>query len=115
MAAQTTALTEYSTVGNTRTSMLSTHLSTKAALCIEKRSNISSKSRVIEKKFTLVHGVDDSNGEVLAEKLAFEAVVRVPMYMDDATVMTAAKAAFLDIVNGDEFAASITNAGWLKT
>lgn len=114
MAAQTTALTEFSTVGNLRTSMLSTHLVTKPALCVEKRSNVSSNSRVSEYKFTLIHGVLDSASAVLPEKLVLEASCRVPIYMADATVKAAAIAAFKDIVNGDEFSNSINTAGWLK-
>lgn len=114
MAAQTTALTEFSTLGNTRTSLLATHVVTKPALVIEKRSNVSQNSRVAEYEFSLVYGADDANGAVLPEKLVHRVTVRVPIYMDDATVKAAALAALKDIVNGDEFASSINTMGWLK-
>lgn len=114
MAAQTTALTEFSTLGNTRTSLLATHAVTKPALVIEKRSNVTQNSRIAEYEFALVYGVDDASGAVLPEKLVHRVNVRVPLYMDDATVKAAALAALKDIVNGDEFASSITKMGWLK-
>lgn len=114
MAAMTTALTEFSTLGNSRTSLLSTHLVTKPALVIEKRSSVSQNSRIAEYEFSIVHGVDDANGEVLSEKLVFKGSVRVPIYMDDATVKAAALAAFRDIVAGDEFANSVNTQSWLS-
>lgn len=114
MAAQTTALTEFSTLGNSRTSLLAAHVVTKPALCIEKRSSVSQNSRVAEYEFSLIYGVNDASNAVLPEKLVLKCSVRVPIYMDDATVKTAAIAALRDIVAGDEFGVSINTQGWLK-
>lgn len=112
MAAMTTALTEFSQNGNSRTSTLSGHTAIKPQLVIEKRRVAAGNSTTVESTITVHYATEDSDGEVLTSKVVFEATVKYPL-LAQSTDITAALAVFRDIVAGDEFANTVTTQEWL--
>lgn len=112
MAAMTTALTEFSTSGNSRTTTLSGHTAVKPKLVIEKRRVPEGNQTMIEYSFKVVLATEDDDGAILSSKVTFEAIVRHPVLGQSAEV-AAALAFFTDIVSGDEFANSVTTQSWL--
>lgn len=113
MAAMTTVLTEFSDSGNSRTYTTANHTTAKPCLVIQKRKVPSGSQTVQEVSFSVVHATEDTNGAILPSKVVFEAIHRSPIDGDAADV-TAAKAIFLDIVAGDEFANTVTTQEWLS-
>jgi hypothetical protein len=67
---------------------------------------------MIEYSCKVVHATEDADGEVLSQKVSFEAVARYPTLGDD-TDTTAALAIFRDIIAGDEFGNSVSTQEWL--
>lgn len=112
MAAMTTALTEFSTMGNSRTSTLSGHTSVVPKIVIEKRRVPEGNQTMAEYSVKVVYATLDAESQVLSQKVSFEAVVRYPV-QGTAQDITDALAVFRDIVAGDEFGASVTTQNWL--
>lgn len=112
MAAMTTALTEFSNSGNSRTSTTAGHTAAKPKLVIEKRRVPEGNQTMIEQVVKVIHATEDDSGVVLSQKIAFEATVRYPLLGQSADV-TAALAVFKDIMSGDEFANSVGTQEWL--
>lgn len=112
MAAMTTALTEFSQSGNSRTSTTSGHTSVSPKLVIEKRRVPEGNQTMIEYSCKVVHATVDADGLTLSQKVSFEAAVRYPVAGQAADV-TAALAVFRDIIAGDEFANSTNTQEWL--
>lgn len=112
MAVMTTVLTEFANNGNSRTSSLAGHTAVKPRLVIEKRRVPEGNQTVIEYSAKVVYATVDDDGAVLSSKVTMEAVVRHPLLGQSADV-AAALAIFADIVNGDEFANSITTQEWM--
>lgn len=113
MAAMTTVLTEFSQSGNSRTSTLSGHTAVKPYLVIEKRRVPEGNQTMVEYSCKIVKATEDDDGEVLANKVSFEAVCRYPVLGQSADV-TAALAVLIDIVGGDEYANSTSTQEWLS-
>lgn len=112
MAAMTTALTEFSDSGNSRTYTQAAHTVQEPKLVIQKRRVPSGNQTVAESTFSVVNATTDVDGAVLSEKVMFSAVCRTPIAGDAADV-TAALATFRDIVAGDEFGNMVTTQEWL--
>jgi hypothetical protein len=112
MAGQSTALTEFSSSGNSRTSTTSGHTVSKPKLVIERRRVPSGKQVVSEYSFTVLQATEDADGNVLEPKVQFVATVKQPINGDSADV-AAALVIFRDIVAGDEFGNSVTTSEWL--
>lgn len=113
MAAQSTTLTQFSTLGNSRTSTIAGHTSTKPKLVIEKRSVPSQNANGnIEYSFKVLEATEDADGNVLTSKVTFEAIVRYPVLGQSAEI-AAGLAVFRDIVAGDEFGNSVLTQMWL--
>jgi len=112
MAAMTTVLTEFSNNGNSRTSTLNGHTAAMPKLVIEKRKVPEGNQTMIEYSAKVIVATVDENGIVLSQKVAFEANGRYPMAGQASDVSTAL-AFFKDIVNGDEFANSVSTQEWL--
>lgn len=112
MASMTTVLTEFSTMGNSRTSTTSGHTVVKPKLVIEKRRVPEGNQTMAEYSCKVVHATEDANGEILSNKVSFETVVRYPVLGASADV-TAALAIIRDIIAGDEFANSVTTGEFL--
>jgi hypothetical protein len=112
MAAMTTALTEFSTSGNSRTSTLLNHTAVKPKLLIEKRRVPEGNQTVAEYSFKIVEATTDAAEAILTNKVSFEAIVRYPV-LGDSSDVTAALSIFSDVVSGDEFANSVSTQEWL--
>lgn len=112
MAAMTTVLTEFANNGNSRTSTTAGHTAVKPKLVIEKRRVPEGNQVIAEYSVKVVHATEDAANLILSNKVSFEAVVRYPV-AGAADDVTAAKTIFADIVNSDEFAASVVSQGWL--
>jgi len=113
MAAMSTALTEFSDNGNTRTYTYTGHTAQKPKLVIQRRRVPSGSQVVLEDAFRVIEATEDANGDVLAEKVSFEAVVRRPIN-GTGTEVTSALAIFRDIVAGDEFGVTVSTQNWLS-
>jgi hypothetical protein len=112
MAAMTTALTEFSNNGNSRTSTLSGHTASLPKLLIEKRRVPGGNQSILEYSFKVVESTTDSADVILTSKVSFEAVVRYPIN-GTASDVTDALAIFRDVIAGDEFGNSVTTQEWL--
>lgn len=112
MAAMTTALTEFSTSGNSRTCTLSGHTAIAPKIVIEKRRVPEGNQTMAEYSFKALYATEDADGMVLSQKVSFEAIVRYPV-LGTATDITTLLAVFRDIIAGDEFANSVGTQEWL--
>lgn len=112
MAAMTTVLTEFSNNGNSRTSTYPGHTALVPKLVIEKRRVPEGNQSVAEYSCKVICATEDGEGNVLSQKVSFEAVVRYPL-LGTSSDITAALAVFRDIIAGDEFGVSVTTQGWL--
>jgi len=113
MAAMTTALTEFSDNGNSRTYTYTGHTAQDPRLVIQKRKVPSGNQTVIEDTITVLSGTEDASGNPLSSRVTFQAVVRRPIDGVSADV-TAALAIFRDIVAGDEFGNTVSTQEYLK-
>jgi len=112
MAAMTTALTEFSDNGDSRTYTQAAHTVQQPLLVIQKRKVPSGNQTVAETTVNVVNATTDVDNAVLSQKILFSAVVRYPI-AGDATDVTAALATFRDIVAGDEFANAVSTQEYL--
>lgn len=112
MAGMTTALVEFSTNGNSRTSTTPGHTALLPKLVIEKRRVPEGNQVVAEYSVRVVHATKDASDAILKEKVSFETTVRYPLQGAAADV-TNALTIFRDIIMGDEFASSVITQGWL--
>lgn len=113
MAAMSTALTEFSTMGDSRTYTLAAHTVQKPRLVLQKRKVPQGAQSVGSSSIAIIYATEDSEGAVLDSKVVFEVNVRYPIQGDAADV-TAALAVLKDIVAGDEFANTVTTQEYLK-
>lgn len=113
MAAMSTALTEFSDNGNSRTYTYTGHTAAKPQLVLQKRRVPSGNQKVLEDTVTVLDATEDDDGFVLAQKVSFSVVVRRPIDGQAADV-TAALAVFRDIVAGDEFANTVDTQEFLS-
>lgn len=112
MAAMTTALTEFSDNGNTRTYTYTGHTATEPRLVLQKRKVSTGATSVIEDTVTVLSSTEDSDGEILASKVAIEVKVRRPVNGISADV-DAALVIARDIWAGDEFTNTVGTQEWL--
>lgn len=112
MAGMSTALTEFSNNGNSRTSTTTGHTAIRPKLVIEKRVVAEGKKTLAESSVKVVHATVDAEGLPVRDKVAFEALIKTPI-AGSATDVTNALAIFRDIVASDEFGAMVTTQNWL--
>lgn len=112
MAGMSTALTEFSNNGNSRTSTVTGHTAVKPKLVIEKRRVPEGNQVVSEYSAKVVYATEDAEGLILSNKVSFEAIVRFPI-AGTASDTTAALAVFRDIIQSDDFTNSVNTQGWL--
>lgn len=105
MAAMTTALTEVTTSGNKRTYTYAAHTLTKPALVLTTQRIPSGNEKVAEFQFSVVRATEDSDADVLDQKIYIEGRVRRPIAGIQAD-FDAALVIARDIFAGDEFANS---------
>jgi hypothetical protein len=113
MAAMSTALTEFSTNGNSRTSTLSGHTVLRPKIVIEKRKVAGPGSRKAEYSFSVVYATEDANSEVLPEKVNMSCTVSIPLYGQSSDV-AAVLAVLRDVIAGDEFGNSVDTQEFLS-
>jgi len=112
MAAMTTALTEFSDNGNSRTYTYTGHTAVDPRLVLQRRKVAAGTTSVIEDTITVLSGTEDADANPLAAKVRFSATVSRPINGVAADV-TAALAIFRDIVAGDEFGNTVSTQEWL--
>jgi len=113
MAVITTALTEYSDNGNSRTYSVAGHTAVQPYLVIEKRVAPASQEGSTEFSFRIVKGTTDVDGAVIAPRQSAEVIVRRP-YQGDTDDATAVLALLREIVASDEFAASVETLNFFE-
>lgn len=113
MAAMSTALTELTAIGNSRTYYYTGHTAQKPKLVIQRKRVPTGNQKIAEDSCKVVVATTDASSAILAEKISFEAIVRRPIDGLAADV-TAALATFRDVVAGDEFGSVVTAQNWLK-
>lgn len=113
MAAMTTALTEFSDSGNSRTYTYTGYTAAEPRLVIQKRKLASGSTSVIEDTVSVVSSTEDAAGEILSSKVLFEMKVRRPLNGLAADV-TAALAIARDVIAGDEFTNTVSTQEWLS-
>lgn len=113
MAAMSTALTEFSTIGDSRTWVTSTHTTGKPRIVVQKRRVPQGNQTVAETTVSVIHATVDTAGAVLPQKVSFSATFRQPLDGASADV-TAALAIFRDIIAGDEYGTAVTTQKFLN-
>lgn len=113
MAAQSTALTEFSTNGDSRTYTTAGHTTSNPKLVIQKRKVPSGAQVVSEVSMAVVHATEDADALVLPQKVSMQVVVRYPILSDD-TAVADALVILRDIVAGDEFGNAVTTQEFLS-
>lgn len=112
MAAMTTALTEFSDNGDSRTYTQVGHTVGKPQLVIQKRKVAQGNQTVAETSISVISATEDAAGDALPSKVVFQAVIKSPITGIAADV-TAMLAVFRDIVAGDEFSNAVTTQEYL--
>lgn len=114
MAGLTTALTEFSTTGDSRTYTVPGHTAAKPRIVTQKRKVPAGAQSVAENTITVIRGTADSTGAVLPARVSLGVVSRFPVNGTEAD-MTAALVVFRDLVNSDEFTATVLSQNYLKS
>lgn len=112
MAAMTTALTEFSTIGDSRTYTLSGHTVQSPRVVVQKRKVPVGNQVMSESTVSVVYATTDSNSDPLTNKINFTATVRYPI-SGKSTDVDAVLAIFRDIIAGDEFANTVDTQEFL--
>lgn len=112
MAAMTTALTEFSSNGNSKTYTYTGHTAVEPRLVIQRRRVATGATSVIEDTLSVISSTEDANGDLLSSKVGFSATARRPVN-GIAGDVTSALAIFRDIVASDEFGAMVTGQTWV--
>jgi len=113
MAAQLTALTEFSNIGNSRTYTLAAHTVSKPQVVIQKRKVPVGNKVVAQDDVFVSIATVNSLGETLPQRVAFHISVTRPIGHDAADVQ-AALVVIRDIIAGDEFANTVLTQEYLK-
>lgn len=113
MAAFTTTLDDYQTLGDLKSYTISGHTALDPYLLIQKRKAPSSPNANLESTLAVVKQTRDSDLAVVPARVMFEAKVKYPK-LGNATDVTAALAVFRDFVASDEFGAMVTNQSWVQ-
>lgn len=112
MAVMATSLTEFSSMGNSRTSSLSGHTALKPKLVIQKRKVPTTSNSVAENDIRIVFGTEDAAGSPLVQKIQLSVNTRIPV-SGNAVDASAALVILRDIVASDDFGATFLSQNWL--
>lgn len=113
MAAMSTVLTMTEVTGGKFTYTTSGHTALKPKIVIGNHKVPTGNQTMAEFSLGVLHATTDAAGAVLREKAGITVVARQPIN-GQATDMTAVLAIVKDIVNSDEFAASVSTLKPLK-
>lgn len=112
MAAMTTALTEFSDNGNSRTYTYTGHTTASPRLVLQKRKVPVGSQVVAEDTITVLSGATDVDSAPLQERVTMSVTIRRPI-TGQASEVTAALAILRDVVAGDEFANTVSTQEYL--
>lgn len=112
MAVIATKLTEFADNGNSRTMTAPGHTALKPFIVIQKRKIAQNANSVPEDSIDVIAGTTDTEGSILAQKVAFSVTVKRPVQGQAADVSTA-KALFREIVASDEFDSLVNGQLWI--
>lgn len=112
MAGQTTALTEFSDNGDSRTYSLVGHTVLKPQIVVQKRRVPSGNQVMSEISVAVIIATDNAASETLTQKVNFSTTVRYPITGTQADI-DAALVIFRDIIAGDEFANAVDTQEYL--
>lgn len=112
MAAMSTALTEFSDNGNSRTYVQSGHTALEPKLVIQKRKIPQGSQVMIEDTISVVNSTSDVDSVVLPQRASVVITVRRPSNGASADT-DAAVATARDIIAGDEFTAMVSTQNFL--
>lgn len=112
MAAMTTALTEFTTEGNSRSYTVAAHTALKPSLVLQRRKVASQPLQAAEDQLSVLVATVDADGNPITTRVMFTATVRRPLEAADADI-TAALATFRDLVASDEFSVMVSTQGWV--
>jgi len=113
MAAMTTALTEFSTLGDSRTYTTSGHTTSKPKIVVQKRKVPSGNQVMSEVSVAVIHATEDDASLILPQKVNMTVTVRSPIN-GQSTDVDAALVILRDIIAGDEFANSVGTQEFLS-
>jgi hypothetical protein len=113
MAALATTLTEFSSLGDSRTWTVSGHSVAKPKLVIQKRKVPTGNQTVAEVKCSVIYGTEDSDGAMLPSKVVYDVIARYPVSSGD-TAIADALVVFRDVVQSTEFGTAVTSQNFLK-
>jgi hypothetical protein len=112
MAAMSTALTEFSNIGNSRTYTVTGHTSSKAKLVLETRRVPSGKQNVAENVITVAYATEDADGLLIPQKASCSFSCKFPINGDTAD-RDAVLAVIRDIVASDEVTNTVATQEFL--
>lgn len=113
MAAMSTSLTEFATLGDSRTYTTTGHSASRPKLVIQKRKVPVGNQTVAETSVAVIHATEDADGALLPSKVSVTYTIRYPVDSGDtalANALTIAK----DLVASDEMAATALSLNFLK-
>lgn len=113
MAAMSTALTEFSDSGNSRTYTTSGHTFGKPKLVLQRRRVPVGSQVVAEDTISVVHATEDADGNILPQKVSLTVTLRRPIN-GLSTDVDAALVIFRDIIAGDEFGNTVDTSEYLS-
>lgn len=113
MPAMATAVTEFSTNGDSKTWTTPNHTASLPKLLIQKRRVPVGSQTIAETTISVIRAGADAAGATLPSKASFTVTVRYPIDMVGTTVADGL-AIFKDVVGSDEFAATVTSQNFLK-
>lgn len=113
MAVMTTALTEFSENGNSKTYTYTGHAAGEPRLVIQKRRVPAGNQSVIEDTVSTISSTEDAAGELLTSKVGITTTIRRPVNGIAADV-TAALAVHRDVIASDEFTNTVSTQEWLS-
>jgi hypothetical protein len=113
MAAMTTALTEFSTLGDSRTYTTTGHTTSKPKVVVQKRKVPTGNQVVSEVSVAVIHATEDDASLILPQKVSMTVTVRSPI-SGQSTDVDAALVILRDIIAGDEFANAVDTQEFLS-
>lgn len=112
MAAMSTTLTEYSTLGDKRTYTTAGHTVSKPKIVMCKRKTPVGNQVVSSFEVSVIHATEDADNLVIPQKPSMSVTVTQPINGDVADV-AAILVILRDVIAGDEFANSVTTNEFL--
>jgi hypothetical protein len=113
MAAMTTALTEFSDTGNSRTYTVPGHTASKPKKVLQRRKVPTGNQVVLEDTVMVLYATEDSTGAVLPQSDSITVTIKRPT-SGIAADMTALLTLFREIVASDEFGNTVDTQEYLS-